>query len=249
MKIIYSKLLLFVIGAITIASCEDDSTITTMNDSAETGPAQLSATNLVLQKESEDEVALTVNFLEPDFGYNSGSIGYQLLFDLEDGDFSNPELIDAGNSYSIDLSHADLNAVALSLGAEPDVEVSLKVMVETVLSTDSSLYSDSTSLAVTPYSTLVASIWGLVGSATVNGWDGPDMPLYKTSTPNIFVAEVTLADGDIKIRSNNDWAVNYGDNEPDGVLDLGGNNIAVAAGTYTVTLDFTDSNNPTYTIE
>ena len=47
MKTIYSKLLLFVIGAITIASCEDDSTITTMNDSAETGPAQLDRKSVV----------------------------------------------------------------------------------------------------------------------------------------------------------------------------------------------------------
>ncbi|MEW2921348.1 SusE domain-containing protein [Muricauda sp. ANG21] len=236
MKTIHTKILVILFAVAALSSCEDDSAITVMNDSAETGPAQLSISNLVLQKESEDETALTIDFLEPDFGYNAGSIGYQLLFDLEVGDFSAPEIVDGGSEYSVSLTHAELNSIALNLGAEPGTETSLKVMIETVLSTDSSLYSEPSALTLTPYASILdlSSIWGLVGSATVNGWDGPDMPFYKTETTDEFVAYVTLVDGAIKIRANNDWTVNYGDNESDGTLDSGGNDILVTAGTYRI---------------
>jgi Leucine-rich repeat (LRR) protein len=80
--------------------------------------------------------------------------------------------------------------------------------------------------------------WGLVGPATPNGWSGPDLPFYSTDVENEFVAYVTLNDGLVKIRENNSWTLNYGDNEPDGVLEEGGANIAVSAGTYKIVFNF-----------
>ncbi len=91
-----------------------------------------------------------------------------------------------------------------------------------------------------------AANWGLVGSATLNGWGGPDMSLYQTGTTNVFAGYFNLTDGEIKFRRDNDWAFNYGDNGADGTLESGGANIAVNAGLYKVTLDL---NNLTYTIE
>ena len=45
---------------------------------------------------------------------------------------------------------------------------------------------------------------------------------------------------------NNDWVTDFGDTGADGTLDAGGDNIAVTAGYYDITLDF---NNNAYTIE
>ena len=59
---------------------------------------------------------------------------------------------------------------------------------------------------------------------------------------------VTLLDGEYKFRSNEAWALNYGDTGADGTLDDGGDNIISVAGTYSFVLDFTDPDNPTYTI-
>ena len=88
--------------------------------------------------------------------------------------------------------------------------------------------------------------WGIVGSATINGWDGPDMPLAYDASSDQWRAVVTLAAGEIKFRQNNDWALNYGDTGVDGILDEGGDNIAVTAGNYLVTVDF---NNLEYSLE
>ena len=48
----------------------------------------------------------------------------------------------------------------------------------------------------------------------------------------------TLVDGEIKIRQNDAWGVNYGDDGNNGSLELNGANIPVTAGTYNITFDF-----------
>ena len=90
------------------------------------------------------------------------------------------------------------------------------------------------------------SDWGLVGSATENSWDGPDMEMFESS-PNVFQLYAELVEGEMKFRFDEDWGVNYGDDGPDGSLDDGGANILIGAdGTYFVTLDL---NTLTYSIE
>jgi hypothetical protein len=88
--------------------------------------------------------------------------------------------------------------------------------------------------------------WGLVGSATANGWDGPDVMMQYNSYQDNWKAVVTLSDGEMKIRFNNDWGINYGDTGADGSLEANGDNISVSAGHYIVTMDL---NNLTFDIE
>lgn len=84
--------------------------------------------------------------------------------------------------------------------------------------------------AVTP------SQWGLIGSATPNGWDDPDTDMTLTGDYTWSVT-VDLVAGELKFRENDAWDVNFGDNDADGNLEKGGSNIAIAeAGNYTVEL-------------
>jgi hypothetical protein len=73
-----------------------------------------------------------------------------------------------------------------------------------------------------------ASNWGIVGSATPNSWNGPDIVLHKTGTPNVLQAFAKLVDGEIKFRPDNSWGSDFGDN---------GSNIAVTAGLYKITVN------------
>lgn len=101
------------------------------------------------------------------------------------------------------------------------------------------------------YSVEAIDIWGIIGSATANGWDSDTDMLYDVNNKDAgiwYINGVTLSDGEIKFRANDDWAVNYGDTGADGVLDAGGDNIAVSAGTYNIVLNLSDAENPTYTI-
>ena len=87
---------------------------------------------------------------------------------------------------------------------------------------------------------------GLVGSA-INDWGsaGPDTPLIYLGNGQ-YEVNVTFTDGEFKFRENNDWAMNYGDNGADGTLDVNGENIAVTAGDYLVSVNWLDM---TYTLQ
>ena len=93
-----------------------------------------------------------------------------------------------------------------------------------------------------------ADLYGIVGSGYNNWGETPDFMFTQVSEGIWYAENVTLVDGEIKFRVNEDWGVNYGDTGADGVLDNGGDNIAVTAGTYDITLDFTDPSAPTYTM-
>jgi len=98
----------------------------------------------------------------------------------------------------------------------------------------------------------IAHIWGIVGSA-YNDWGATPDALFSRDwsqpTDDIWILNnVTLLDGEYKFRSNEAWALNYGDDGADGTLDDGGANIIATAGTYSFVLDFSDPTNPTYTI-
>ncbi|RIV45406.1 SusE domain-containing protein [Flagellimonas pelagia] len=94
-----------------------------------------------------------------------------------------------------------------------------------------------------------ASIWGVVGSG-YNDWGATPDFLFTEVNPGIWIAEnVELIDGEIKFRINEDWTVNYGDTGVDGTLDDGGDNIVVTAGTYIITLNLTEGETPTYSLD
>lgn len=94
--------------------------------------------------------------------------------------------------------------------------------------------------------TIEPYFWGIVGSATPGGWNGPDLALHYNPYGDNWKAAVTLDNGEIKFRLNNDWTTNFGDDGADGTLDANGANIPVTAGNYIITVDF---NHGTYTIE
>lgn len=88
---------------------------------------------------------------------------------------------------------------------------------------------------------------GLVGSATPNGWGSPDQKMDYNSKTGTWSITITLIDGDIKFRLNDGWAWNLG-YRPGGknLEDLfhNGDNIAMTAGNYTITLTITNEFGP-----
>jgi CubicO group peptidase (beta-lactamase class C family) len=86
--------------------------------------------------------------------------------------------------------------------------------------------------------------WGILGSATPNGWDSTE-DIALTEDPKQkglwSLKNVTLSKGEIKFRFNNDWNLNYGNNQADRLLDWFGKNIPVEAGNYDIVLDLRDA--------
>lgn len=91
------------------------------------------------------------------------------------------------------------------------------------------------------------STWGVVGSAYNNWGAFPDGQFYTTDDINEIVAYVSLVDGEIKFRENNEWGGDLGDANLDGILDADpDNNIAVTAGNYKIVIN---TSTFAYTIE
>lgn len=78
--------------------------------------------------------------------------------------------------------------------------------------------------------------WGLIGSATPNGWDSDQNMTYDEATKK-FTITLDLVAGEVKFRANDDWAVNFGDEGNNKSLEYGAPNIPIAeAGNYTIEL-------------
>lgn len=92
--------------------------------------------------------------------------------------------------------------------------------------------------------------WGLIGSATPDGWNS-DQDMTWDATNNVMTITLNLTAGEIKFRANDAWDINFGDDGANGSLEYGEDNIAIAsAGNYTITLDLKGGGGKyTYTVK
>ena len=246
-KIIYKLTYLTALFAL-FYSCDDVERVF-YNDGAET-VLTLSDDNLVLNEENASNEILTLTWTQPDFGFCAAAL-YSVLIDVQCGDFSNTQIISVGGAFDKTFTVEELNAKLLSLSMVPNEEGVASFRIKATLSEYQEIYSNTVNISVTPYSSLLdlSTSLGVVGSATPGGWGNEnilDLPFYATATTNVYVAYVTLRNGEIKFRNNNDWSENWGDDGADGTLDSYGANIAVSAGTYKIEVNFSSM---TYTME
>ena len=247
MKIFKYLLSLFVLTGI-IFSCSDDD-YTMLDGSAQAPTLTLSGeTTQVLLSENADMEALTLSWNEVVFNVDVAPVSYILEVAAGGTDFAAPTVLQNSGETSFAMTVGQLNARAVAAGILPETQGSLdfRVIARIGESANSDLVSQTITISVTPYTDEIdiSTTWGVVGSATPNGWDGPDIPFWQTGDDNVFVAYANLVDGEIKFRENNDWTNNYGGSG--GNLVAGGDNIPVTAGKYKITINL---NNLTYSIE
>ena len=229
-------------------SCDDVERVY-YNDAAET-VLSLSDDNLTLSEDNGTNEILTLTWSDPDYGFDAAAL-YSVQMDVQGGDFSNPQIISVGSSLEKIFTVEELNSKLLSLSMTPSEEGVAIIRIKATLSEYQEIFSNTVNLNVTPYSSLLnlSTNLGVVGSATPGGWGNeniPDLQFYTTSMTDVYVAYVSLRDGEIKFRNNNDWSENWGDDGIDGTLDPYGANITVSAGSYKIEVNFS---NMTYTME
>ena len=221
-----------------LVGCEKDEEKATMNANARV-ESNISASTLVLDKTQSNTTALTVSWETKDLGVQLAPV-YTVEFENIATGKIKP--LSAERS-PFTLTVKELNEYLVGLGLKTGVATDVRVLVRAALSDQRSLVATKT-LKVTPYfDEIKASEWGVVGSATPNGWNGPDIKMWNSTDGNL-VAYATLSAGELKFRKNNDWGVNLGGSN--GTLSSGGSNIAVTAGTYKITINVSKN---TYTIE
>lgn len=242
----FNKILLLGLAFVLAWGCKKVEDIIVLNPNAKL-VATVSASNVVLLKENANLDAITVSWTTPDYGFQAAPT-YSVLVDKKGGDFSKAAVISVGSELKKVFKASELNAILLSMGVVSGAAGDVDIKVQSLVGSATILTSTINSLKATTYSEKLdlSSPWGVVGDATANGWNGPDVPMYKSDIANTLVAYVTLNDGQIKFRRYNDWGVNLGSSgsvEPDpataGTLALNGKNLGVKKGTYKITVDTT----------
>lgn len=96
--------------------------------------------------------------------------------------------------------------------------------------------------------TAVAQVWGVIGSASPNGWDDETQLTYSPENVR-WQGVLHLTAEEIKFRANHDWGYNYGSDDADGTLQDGGANIPIdVESDYAIELDFSTPNEYTYVL-
>lgn len=245
MKANLTNLFMALLAVVGLVACETDLERAQLNESA-VPVVTVSSQNVVLTRDKADADALTVSFSKPDYGFNAAA-SYTIQMDKKGANFANAQTVALGNGLTRTFKASELNGLLIKLGLTPGTAADVDLRVISALGATTSLTSAVSTLKVTPYLERLdlSTNWGVVGSATANGWDGPDQPFYKsTANASELVAYVTLKGGDIKFRQDNKWDVNLGGSN--GTLTQGGANITVKAGTYRITFNPTAN---TYKIE
>ncbi len=197
MKKYINKILFLLTFTALFVGCNEDDVVVINEDFNTT--VSLSDDNIVLEEANEGQEVLKVTWTQPEFGYNAAA-EYNILFDLDSGDFSSPESVSAGSALEKVFNTEDLNKILLNL-AEPGTVTQLQMKVDIIMSKQYSKPSEVSSLTATPYSGALdlTTPWGIVGDATPNGWpDGNtlDAAFYQTAEPGIHVAYINLIVGE-----------------------------------------------------
>lgn len=239
------KIFSLVVLALGITSCEKELIKPVLTATA--GPSiALSKSTLTLVKDQVAAEAVTVSWPKPDYGFDAAAT-YTILIDKKGGDFSKAVAISVGGDLKKTFKVGELNSILLQLGLKAGAAAGVDFKLQSVIGPTTTFMSPVTSITATPYLDKLdlSTNWGVVGSATPGGWNGPDLPFYKTDAANVLVAYVDLEVGEIKFRTDNKWDNNLGDGGS-GTLKAGADNIKVnSKGTYKITIDLTKN---TFTI-
>ncbi|MGV0978306.1 SusE domain-containing protein [Empedobacter falsenii] len=233
-----------------LSACNDDEDIIKLDPSTFVAPKveTPASSTIELLEENATNTAMTFNWSAANYGTNTPP-KYELQIDVKGDNFKNHQVLTSTSTLTSDVTVKELNLAVIALGLEPFKEGEIEYRIVSTIGTPSSqqLISNVNTLKITPYPTDLSTNWGVVGDATTNGWNGPDVPFWKTDVTNVFVAYTDLKDGEIKFRQDNEWKNDYGDANNDGKLDKdSNNNIKVKAGTYKITINMNDL---TYKIE
>lgn len=245
---------LFIFALISFNSCEtEDDIVFTTQDPAGFVFTNSTQEKYILAPGTSSNLGERFTWGSADFGVPT-NVNYELQRSVS-GDFTDAVIVNTTNSNEIAMTIGQMMTIATDAGLDNDPNTpepntgSFSVRLRAFVGDSggaNDTFSDTLVLNVELLestggggSGIMPATWGVVGSG-YNDWGGagPDGQFYTTNEADVFVAYVTLIDGEIKFRENNEWTNDFGDDGADGTLDAGGANIAVTAGTYKITLDF-----------
>lgn len=226
MKTIINTLFTISILLFTLASCEDDAQLTTLEAVSFPAPIEATTNNIILSTDNNFESVVTVSWPEVQFPIQA-SVTYTLAIDVTSDTFgengwSKAKRISVGEDVlSTSLLGSDLNKYAADLGMLPDVEGELMFRVEAYM--DRYVYSEPIAIKVTPYVEEIA-FGELYMPGSYNGWDPSTASKLSAIATGVYQGYLTVTTPQglgFKITPEQNWDAFYGLNT-NGNFALGG---------------------------
>jgi len=247
MKNLYKILIAFV--SVLAVSCNADDVEDRPVITASEAPVLLtpqSNFSIVLQNANARNSATTFVWEDAKYEGSETVVNYSIEFAKAGTNFASPTTVTTTTDTFKAFTVAELNSAALNSGFVPFVAAQIDVRVKATVGGVGSLpqTSNTYTITVTPYPAW--DNWGIIGSATPNGWNDPDTNLDYDLATKKYTYKGPLTVGEYKFRLDDAWGTNFGDDGNNLSLDAGGANIPITvAGNYTIVIDF---NAKTYTV-
>ncbi|WP_338732752.1 SusE domain-containing protein [Mangrovimonas cancribranchiae] len=167
---------------------------------------------IVLSDITEDEVATTIEWTDPDFSENTSvAINYFIEASIAGTEFATIESLGNTGDRSLELTHGQLNASALNLGLTVDEAGSMDIRVRAALETASGTLeriSEFITITVTPYETaLPPTLYGVGAGMPDAGWVW-DSPIEFALQGTTYSGNVNLSPdngGNFRFFAQQDW--------------------------------------------
>ena len=251
MKTFINKLFAISLVLLTVASCEDDAELTTLELVSFSAPIEATPNNIILSTDNDFESVVTISWSDVEFPIEA-PVTYTLAIDVASDTFgengwSNAIRIPAGEDVlSTSIVGSDLNVYSADLGLMPDIEGELMFRVEAYM--DRYVYSDPIAVQVTPYVAEVA-FGELYIPGSYNGWDPSIASKLSAISVGVYQGYLTVNSSQglvFKVTTEQDWDEFYG-LDANGNFAIGGEtDLAFPdSGSYQITVNL---NNLSYTI-
>jgi hypothetical protein len=239
MKNIIRVLIAFI--SIAATSCTDDvegrEAVTTNTAPTLKTPSVLT---MVLDHDMSNDLATTFVWDHAAYNGTSTIVNYSIEFDTAGTNFASPTVVATTTEKYKSFTVGELNQAALDAGLPIFTSSAIDVRIKaTVGTTGVSLPQASNffTMTLTPYPAWPN--WGIIGSATVTGWDSDTNLDYDLTTHLYSITIHLTAGGAFKFRLDDGWGVNFGDDGNNLTLESNGADIPVSVtGDYKIVANF-----------
>lgn len=240
-------LLFLTFGALLFAfqGCEDNPTLTVLEEVSFTAPATSSTDNVALTEDDSTANVITLSWEKVDYPIDA-PVTYSLQFTAagDTSTWANMYEMEVGTDvYTATLTGKKLNTIATDeLGLEPEVQSNMAIRVKSYV--DRAAYSSPVTVSVTPYKVIVnlPSLWV---AGDFQGWDIATAPaIVSPNDDGVYEGYIFIPPGgtnEFKIYGQQDWSpISYGTKNDSTVIEANyaGDNFSVPSdGYYLISID------------
>ncbi|WP_297509602.1 SusE domain-containing protein [Flavobacterium sp.] len=170
--------------ALSLTSCEDDSSLLISEGQAQFRIiAPVDGDAIFLDKDYPNNPALTVSWEDAVYNGAPTQVNYSIEVDKDGDNFDSPYVLGTSTGNSLTFKVSELNTAAATIGLAPNALGTMNVRIKATIGTVGAepMLSNVVNYSVTPYLSYLFKDYYFVGAATAPGWNNNNnnTPLWR----------------------------------------------------------------------